>query len=520
MRFISFSANWIQVIRLSFVQVSRRAQDVPWLLIIGAIGVTLRWTGLVSGALWFDEAYSVTMARFDLLDMMQILRSNISPPLWELVVWFTTRIIGRNDLAYRIVPFALSVLALFVFWRLTQELRLARMQQWFAFALLALSPYQLWVAQEARMYSMMSVLYLLGILWTLQGRYLGLTAVMGLLLWSHNTGLFFAASLGMLALVLHLHNWRAIVFSGACVLLLWLPWVPVLFGQSKQDIPWLLPLTFQGLTFSFVFDLFASTALWTGGPILPTLLFYFSVLFAVTMQALGLVQWLTSRKRIASMDRSANPPWVATFAFGMPLSLFFLSSLFFQNTLLYRTTSPLIPPLMLWLAVALIPSIVRPIHWVLPSIWIGLTLWGLLIWSPQDRGSNLLQVVNVIKNEWQPGDMIYHANDMTAVLFSYYLPDKNHYIIDEKELAGGYGIVESARLNVPREALEKIPHTRAWIVSPYYDYASPPDERLADRRMRVYSAPCFLTGIIPYWQHAYVAVHLCLDSAPQQNASK
>lgn len=81
MRFISFSANWIQVIRLGFVQMNRRAQEMPWLLIIGTIGVTLRWVGLVSSALWFDEAFSVTIARFDLFDMMQVLRNNISSTL-------------------------------------------------------------------------------------------------------------------------------------------------------------------------------------------------------------------------------------------------------------------------------------------------------------------------------------------------------------------------------------------------------------------------------------------------------
>ena len=517
MSFPSISNNWTRAISLRFDASKKYAQSFPWLFVLAAMGITLRWTGLVSGVLWFDEAYSVTMARMGLIDMMQTLRTNISPPLWELVVWVTTRILGRNELAYRIVPFCASLIALYVFWRLTQELQFTRAQQMFAFALLALLPYQTWLAQEARMYEIISALYLLGILWVLQGKYLGLAAVMGLLLWSHNTGLYFAAVLGMSALLIHPRQWRTIVVAGVVALLAWLPWMPVLLGQSQMDIPWLVPLTLQDATFSFVFDLFASTALWAGGPILPTLLFYLSFLFALAMQMIGLTKWTVQRKWI---DGTSQRTWVATFAFWMPLLLFLTSSLFFQNTLFYRTTSPLIPPLILWFAVALIPSPARLLNYLLPAIWIGLTIWALLIWSPQDRGNNLKQVIDVIQNEWQPGDILYHANDMTAVLFSNYLPDKPHYVIDEKELAGGYGIVEAARLNIPRDALEKIPHTRAWLVSPYYDYPSPPDERTADRRMRVYSASCILTGIVPYWQHAYVAVHLCLGPSAQPSAAK
>ncbi|MBM3129816.1 MAG: glycosyltransferase family 39 protein [Chloroflexi bacterium] len=491
--------------REKIARARRAAEPFPWELILCAAGIALRWAGLSGGSLWYDEAYSVVMARFDLLEMIGALRTNISPPGWEIVIWVMTRAFGENDFAFRLAPFIVSVLTLVVFWKLTQEFHFTRAQAIFGLALLALSPYQLWLAQEARMYAVMSLLYLLGILWARQGKYLGLAAVMGLLLWLHNTAIFYLLSLGLFALIVHPRDWRAIVVAGAVALLAWLPWAPILLTQSGQAIPWIEPLTWQALTFNFVFDLFASTASRLGGSVVPILLFFVTIVTALILQTVALVK--------KDATRVMESLWMPAYIFWMPFVLFLASNFLFRNALHYRSTSVLLPPLMLWLAAALIPHRPKLYHAILPVLWIGAFVAGLALWSPKDRGGNLAQVVQVIEEGWQSGDVIYHANEMTAVLFSYYLPDKPHYVIDEQELAGGRGMIDQAKLAIPRAALEKISHRRAWLVSPYYDYASPPDERAADRRMRVYARDCMVAGIIPYWHHAWVGVYLCGDPA-------
>lgn len=497
-------------------------ESIPWVFVLCAAGVALRAVGMTSGPLWYDEAFSVMAARLGLLEMVQALRGNISPPGWEIVLWFVTRLLGRNALAFRSVPLLASVFALIIFWRLTRALRLTRAQQLFGLAVLALAPYQLWIAQEARMYSIMSLLYLLGLLWAIEGKYLGLTAVMGLLLWLHNVALFFVLPLGLLAGLLHPRDWKLAIAAGVIALCAWLPWLPTLFNQAQTLQAALTPLAPSVFIFTFWFDLFASALPWTGMFGLAILLTSMALAALVSLAWLGAwirrgastpANGLSFDLRVRWDDLIAHRnSWVPVYAFGLPLLLFLLCNLFYQNVLTYRPGSALLPPLALWLAVTLIPARVQLIHWIMPTLWLALLVWALLGWSPNDRGSNLSQVVDLLKREWSAGDIIYHDTDLTAVLFAYYFPDQPAYVIDENDLAGGKGIVDEIQIPVMRAALEQIPHRRAWLVRTVYHLE--PERRPSEWRMRAYTQACPLVGAVSYWQAPEIDVYLCDAATP------
>lgn len=116
-------------------------------------------------------------------------------------------------------------------------------------------------------------------------------------------------------------------------------------------------------------------------------------------------------------------------------------------------------------------------------LWVMLLVWALLGWSPSDRGNDLSQVLDIVKREWRTGDIIYHNNDMTAVLFSYYFPDKPVYVIDEDDLTGGKGIVDLMQVPVNRVSLEQIPHQRSSMVWAVFHMET--DKRPAEWLMRV-----------------------------------
>ena len=297
------------------------------------------------------------------------------------------------------------------------------------------------------------------------------------------------------------------------------------FEQSQRDLPWLGPLTLSVFTYNFVFDLFASSVALLSMPAI--IVFYASLLFVMVTGALSLVKWLAAQdrsqwlarlRRAIRLDLSAwdihgsaarHAAWVPASSFLLPLTIFVTSAVLFRNALFYRTTSPLMAPLMLWFAVGLAPHRSTVIHRLFLTALIGSMVVALLAWSPTIRSSNLLEVLEIVKREWQPGDIIYHNNDMTVILFSVYLRDEPQYVLDEEILEGGKGIVEAVKLNAPRAALEQIPHRRAWVIWARSGGASA--SARMDERMRAYTNQCPLVGILSYWQFAELQIFLCGD---------
>jgi hypothetical protein len=498
-------------------EIKRHARSFPWIPALLAAGAALRLSGLTVSALWYDEAFSVVMARLGLFEMVRALQGNISPPGWEIVVWFTTRLFGWNELGARIVPFLASLVGMWVAYRLTQAFHLEPLQQIGTIALVALLPYQLWMSQDGRMYAICSLLYAVAILWALEGRWLGLGAVLGLMLWFHNTALFYIPAIGVLALVTHRRERSQIAVVFAFVWAMWLPWMTVVFRQTGLGLPWFMPLTGSLLLGSLMTALFARTLSMAWVP-------FAVVVLTITVVLLifdPLLNWIAFRMRSnlaqgqsrANVRQDVQPAissdsqrWLAWLVI-LPLALFIMASLLGQNAILYRTFSPLVIPLSLWFSLALDPRWLKTTHWLLMAAWICLLGVSLAGWSPASKGSNLIQVRDMIRSQWQTGDILYHATGTTAVVFWHYLPDQSHYLLDaENGLA--QGVAEMARMNVPQLPLDEIPHRRAWVVWSRDEILQTIDRRIAER-MANYVKDCPLVGTLPYWQVAVTEVYLC-----------
>ena len=222
------------------VESTRLPRAFPLAFGVLLVGAALRLAGLTVSGLHYDEAFSLTAVRMGLFEMVSNLTQNISPPGWEVLLWFVTHVLGYTPFAARLVPLLASLATLWIVFRLTQELEVRAIDQAIALGLLACMPMQIWIAQDGRVYAIYAFLYTLGVLWALQGRWLGLTAVMGLLLWCHNTALFFVLTLGLLALLCHPRAWKTIVLAEIIAALAWIVWLPTLFQQAGTPL-WFFP---------------------------------------------------------------------------------------------------------------------------------------------------------------------------------------------------------------------------------------------------------------------------------------
>jgi 4-amino-4-deoxy-L-arabinose transferase-like glycosyltransferase len=272
---------------------SARSQDrqasLPFLAAILCVAVALRCAFLAKQSLWLDEFASWWFASGDLARALYSEPTN--PPLYYAILHFWIRFFGTSEVGLRSLNILPSVGSVWLVYRLASRLFSGRIAL-IAAGYMAISPFQIYYAQEARCFSFLEFFLLSAsvCLWIAMGSsgkksliaYAGYAALMTLALYSHFIAVFFFAGQGLFVLF-----WRRkqILFctgSAAVAVGLFFPWMVTLLegagggGQTYRRHLWLkLPQAF----FSFLFgdslipldDIAVShisETLWASAPIL------------------------------------------------------------------------------------------------------------------------------------------------------------------------------------------------------------------------------------------------------------
>ncbi len=184
-------------------------KESTWLtLAILPLALGLRLYHLDYQNLWLDETLTWADSQLPLYWLLRRSALNVHPPGSFLFMKLWTGLFGSSPAMLRL-PFVLVSLMIIVLTFKLARLRLPRRAAFLAVALMALSPYQVYFAQEARMYTLVTVLTLGGVICYLrlqQQQFEG---------WSYRIGfiLLFAAALHthyfslFILLTLHLQFW-------------------------------------------------------------------------------------------------------------------------------------------------------------------------------------------------------------------------------------------------------------------------------------------------------------------------
>ena len=225
---------------------------VPWAAL--AVGVVVT-AGIVArfvarSHLWLDEALTVNIAGLPLRHLAEALRHDGSPPLYYVVLHGWIRLFGTGTVAVRALSGVCSVACLPLAWRVGRRLG-GRTAATAVLVLLALSPWAVQYATEARMYSMVMLLVLAGglALANLLERpsgwlSAGVALATGALLLTHYYALYTVAAVGAVLLWHAMRGEERAAARRALVAmvagsLLFLPWLPVLLYQSAHTgAPW------------------------------------------------------------------------------------------------------------------------------------------------------------------------------------------------------------------------------------------------------------------------------------------
>ncbi|MHB1929984.1 MAG: glycosyltransferase family 39 protein, partial [Acidimicrobiales bacterium] len=165
------------------------------------VGVFLRF--YAPSAFWLDEAISVNIAKLPLSQLHGALRQDGAPPLYYVLLHFWMLVLGRSDVAIRALGGVASVTALPFFWAAGRRLGGTRVA-WITFFLAVTSPFAIFYATDARMYSFMILWCLLGFLALARalerpsaGRLVALGLLSAVTLYTHYWGLYLVTMTGL-----------------------------------------------------------------------------------------------------------------------------------------------------------------------------------------------------------------------------------------------------------------------------------------------------------------------------------
>lgn len=232
---------------------SSRTIDVFWLTLILLVALPFRLLSLTQHSLWLDEAWSWLLVWLPWGKMWELfLTDNFSSPFYYLAARGLSGLIGLSDFSLRLISVWAEVLALPVVYHVGRSILNRRVGLWAA-ALLALSPFSVWYAREARPYGfylLFAALALWGFWrWAEQGRKPRLMVAAHTALYlTHYLGVAFALA-QFLYLVLYLRQeplrfrrwfvWQTLasVPAAACQLAF------VLSGNPPVDNAWIPRIT-------------------------------------------------------------------------------------------------------------------------------------------------------------------------------------------------------------------------------------------------------------------------------------
>lgn len=222
--------------------------DVLVVAAIVAVSIVLRF--VTRSPLWLDEALSTNIAVLPIGDIFEALRQDGHPPLYYVLLHGWMAIVGEGDAAVRSLSGTFAVATLPLAW-IAGRRRAGTAGGAAALLVVAIAPYSLRYATEARMYAMASFLGLAA--WLVaddlrrapdRRRWLVLAALTGALLLTH----YWAIYVGLAAVSLLAWRWwrlgarseaRRVGSALAAGAVLFLPWLPsFLYQATHTGTPW------------------------------------------------------------------------------------------------------------------------------------------------------------------------------------------------------------------------------------------------------------------------------------------
>ena len=139
-----------------------RVREAWTLAAIVVAGLALRLSTIATRGLWLDEVVSIDQAGRSLSAAIMTQVGGVHPPLFHILMHYWIGLFGTGEVAVRSFALLFGVAAIVAAYWAARTLFDGRVGL-IAAGIVALSPYHIWYAQEARMYTMMLFFGLLSV---------------------------------------------------------------------------------------------------------------------------------------------------------------------------------------------------------------------------------------------------------------------------------------------------------------------------------------------------------------------
>ncbi|NDJ86315.1 MAG: hypothetical protein GYB66_10545 [Chloroflexi bacterium] len=200
-------------------------------------------------SLWADEGWTIAASSEDnpLAVIDHWVEEDVHPPLYFLVLQVWRQPTGDTIFAMRYLAVLISLMGVALIYRLGRDMFSVRAGM-VAAVFFGLHDLVNVLTQEVRHYSLQQTMTILAIwlywrFWQRPASRRGLAFAIGgaLLLWTHYWGGFVLLALGLHALVTRWRQWRPYVLANLAIGILYIPWLPIVYGQITQERPEGLP---------------------------------------------------------------------------------------------------------------------------------------------------------------------------------------------------------------------------------------------------------------------------------------
>lgn len=415
--------------------------------IIILLSILLRAVGLGASSIWYDEAYSLALSKLPVLEIARLQAIDFNPPLWEILIAPITPVFGL--LGARIIALLLIAASMWILRRMLVELDIQSGLRALILISAGLLPGLTWTAQDARPYALLIFLFLLAVLFVSWQRWLGATACMGLMIYTHTEAPFLI--LGVFAVAVFLWGAlpgtpRMLIRSALVILICNLTWPYILlhsggFWLGRLDVITML-YAIGGAAYAWLPN--ESAAIFSG-----------ILLSALAVLLLG--------RTISSIRNYDDIPLsIFGLMFMVPFGTMLIFSLTIKNVIFYRPLIPLVLPMVAWLWIASRKDILEIVLVATPLLFAPFL--GTIEFDGSIRGGHIDQAAEYITANWQAGDQIYYSDGAIALPFDTYLHNRPHHLLAFEGSGAGLGNSISMRaFGLPGESFVDT-GTRTWLI--------------------------------------------------------
>lgn len=483
-----------------------------WLL--GAIivaGIVLRVSGLTSSAIWYDEALPLETAKLSFLSMLDATKYTFSPPLWATIVWLSTKLFGTNEFAIRFPALLFGISTLWIAYRIAKEFQLSHHQILASMILIAWMPYQLALAQDGRMYTLLTALILIAAWAAIKDNWIWLSISASLLLYTHYTAPFYLVAIYLMALFngkIDIRRFRNVFISGIAAIISFLPWLPNYLETLKID-SLINPVTFPEIVLMVYRITFEDTltnypALLILSMVTVNLLLMLSLVTSI-WALLTKPEWMRSASDSLEADSTPKRYLQLTMLAVIPFAAMLTWNILWTDFLYYRLIAAMLIPVTIWAVRTLsnirFTRVITNLSFASVLLLVGV---GVMSWSPHSKSGTLRETAEFIESQWQEGDIIYHITGTTYLPASQYFEGKPQYLINETQHEWLLPLQLQEIFKISRAPMEEIEFKRAWV---FYSRGNLIIDEVAAKADK-YTLDGILVTTVKGWRFATMEVYL------------